>query len=60
MRKELRVSTIYHSQYPVYNTLLDIERTMKIKKKMQSVEANTEMAQILSLENKENIINIFK
>lgn len=32
MRKELRVSTIYHSQYPVYNTLLDIERTMKRKK----------------------------
>ena len=33
MRKELRVFTIYHSQYPVYNTLLDIERIMKIKKK---------------------------
>lgn len=58
----MRTKSFYNISFTIPNlqkTLLDIERSMKTKK-MQSIETNTDMAQILALKNKKYIINIFK
>lgn len=58
----MRTKSFYNISFTIPNLQKNITRYRKKheNKKMQSIETNTDMAQILALKNKKYIINIFK